>query len=143
MLQAAKILTRQVAAVLVVLSIAPALARNAGQWDDTATSVEVHQWYAKVTRPDSPGYSCCGDADAYYADSYRLGPNGEYIAILTDERDAAYDRMAGRITRAPGTEFVVPQIKFQTKYGNPTGHGVVFIGSTTGEVLCYIQPGGV
>lgn len=104
------------------------------QMDDAIAS-----WFRNLMQPDNPTVSCCGEADAYYADSYAVSEKGEYIAIITDERD---DAPLGRIPRAPGTKVTVPNSKIKFDRGNPTGRGVVFIGGT-GQVLCYVPPGGV
>ena len=62
-----------------------------------------------------------------------------YIAIITDERD---DAPLGRPHIAPGTRIAVPNRKMKWDAGNPTGHGVIFVG-LRGQVLCYVAPGGV
>jgi hypothetical protein len=36
----------------------------------------------------------------------------------------------------------VPNYKMKWDSGNPTGHGIIFIGSDA-SVLCYVPPGGV
>ena len=71
--------TLLLAAVLLATPI-----RDFGQWGETDPS--TRQWFQALMQPDNPYVSCCGEADAYYSDSYELGPNGEYIAIITDER---------------------------------------------------------
>jgi len=43
---------------------------------------------------------------------------------------------------ANGTRIPVPNRKMKWDKGNPTGHGIIFI-STTGDVYCYVTPGGV
>jgi hypothetical protein len=35
----------------------------------------------------------------------------------------------------------VPNTKIKWGSGNPTGHGIIFIGDL-GQVLCYLPPGG-
>jgi hypothetical protein len=80
--------------------------------------------------------SCCGEADAYWADSFEVDGD-RYVAIITDDRD-----MPGRPSIAAGTKFAVPNYKMKWDEGNPTGHGVIFIG-THGQIYCYIAPGGV
>jgi hypothetical protein len=78
--------------------------------------------------------SCCGSADAYYADNTDSGPNGETIAIITDIRA---DAPLGRQHITPGTKFVVPpnKIRKPPTY-NPMGHALIFIGGA-GTVFCY------
>jgi hypothetical protein len=92
-------------------------------------------------QPDNPRVSCCGEADAYWADSYEVDGD-EYVAIITDERGEAYDEKIGRVTREVGTKVPVPNRKIKWDRGNPTGHGIVFL-STGGHVTCYLPPGGI
>jgi hypothetical protein len=39
-----------------------------------------------------------------------------------------------------GKRFAVPNIKIKWDRGNPTGHGIIFIGYGE-EVYCYLPPG--
>lgn len=121
-------------------------ARDLGQWDNLANSEDIRRWFNSLMQPDAPQVSCCGPADAYYADSFKTDPQtGQYIAIVTDDRDDA----ALRRPHVPvGTEIVVPNAKLKWDQGNPTGHGVIFLGipyASTAEtyyhVYCYVTPG--
>jgi hypothetical protein len=76
-------------------------------------------------------------ADAYWVDSYEVKDN-QYIAIITDERD---DEPLNRPHIENGRRFVVPNSKIKWDSGNPTGHGIIFIGVGL-EVYCYLPPGG-
>jgi hypothetical protein len=118
------------------LQSAPAAARDLGQWEHQPTY--VRQWFQKLMQPDNPVASCCGEADAYWADSFEVN-DGRYVAIITDERP---DGPLGRPRREVGEKIVVPNNKIKWDEGNPTGHGVIFIG-VGGQVYCYITPGGV
>jgi hypothetical protein len=90
-------------------------------------------------RPDMPDSSCCGEADAYWADSFEMDrASGQYVAIVTDERD---DQPLGRPHVPLGTRIIVPNAKIKWSAGNPTGHGVIFMSG--GIVYCYVPPGGV
>ena len=121
-------------ALSALVMCAPALARDNGQWD--GQSAHIRQWFKSLMQPDNPHVSCCGEADAYWADSFEV--EGErYVAIITDDRD-----MPGRPAIAAGTKFSVPNHKMKWDEGNPTGHGVIFIG-TQGQIYCYVAPGGV
>jgi hypothetical protein len=51
-----------------VLSVANA--RDLGQWE--ATEPHIRQWYQALMQPDNPAVSCCGEADAYWADSFEV-----------------------------------------------------------------------
>jgi hypothetical protein len=42
---------------------------------------------------------------------------------------------------ADGTSIPVPNEKIKFDAGNPTGHGINFIGSE-GQVYCYVTPSG-
>ena len=125
------------ALAIAVLSAPPlGLARDNGQWE--ATDATVRAWYRELMQPDNPMMSCCGEADAYYADSFEMRDD-QYVAIITDTRD---DAPLGRPHVPSGTKVVVPNHKLKFDRGNPTGHGVIFI-STSRDVLCYVVPGGV
>lgn len=125
-----------VVAAVVLFLMWPAHARDAGQWQ--ATDADVRTWYRELKQPDNPRVSCCGEADAYYADSFEVAGDS-YVAIITDERD---DVPLGRPHIDPGTRIAVPNHKLKYDAGNPTGHGVIFVGGGK-QVLCYIVPGGV
>lgn len=114
--------------------------RDAGQWE--ATDADVRAWYRDLKQPDYPTVSCCGEADAYHADSFVV-ENGTTIAIITDTRD---DGPLGRPHIEPGTRIAVPDSKLKYDAGNPTGHGVIFVQQQQPgffNVLCYVTPGGV
>jgi hypothetical protein len=103
-------------------------ARDNGQWGDTPPS--VRQWFQSLMQPDNPHMSCCGEADAFEADIFEIDGD-HYVAIITD----------GKGVMSPGTRIAIPNQKMKWDKGNPTGHGIVFIGSR-GEVYCYVTPGG-
>lgn len=121
---------------IVVCLIAVALARDNGQWGDTDPGTS--KWVRSLMQPDNPYVSCCGDADAYWADSFRVD-HGQTIVTITDERP---DEPLGRLHRPSGTEVVVPDSKMKWDAGNPSGHGWLFL-SSDGNVFCYVTPGGV
>lgn len=130
-------------ALLAVFLATPALAWDPSQADKDHP--EISAWFGRQRVPDSPSSSCCGLADAYYADSVTT-EGDQHIAIITDERV-----VEGRVPIAPGTRFVVPPSKMNngSRAGkhdpNPTGHGIIFINPNAGEgasgVLCYFAPG--
>jgi len=119
-----------------MLFSSPAAARDLGQWENH--SPEVRRWFQSLMQPDSPMTSCCGEADAYWADSFGVDED-RYLAIITDERD---DEPLQRPHREPGERIVIPNNKIKWDQGNPTGHGIIFIG-VGGQVYCYVPPGGV
>jgi hypothetical protein len=89
-------------------------------------------------QPDVPSASCCGEADAYWADEIHVR-DGKTYAIVTDDRP---DEPRGRPHVDIGTEIEIPDHKLKWDKSNPTGHGIVFL-SRTRYVFCYVQPGGV
>lgn len=107
-----------------------------------------HQWVQTVQRPDIPGASCCGEADAFLADDFERGPNGELYAILTaDYPDAVSTDQEGNTVLSPspfrrGMKILIPPDRLITRPedANRSGHGVVYLRPTNGEVLCYSFP---
>lgn len=93
----------------------------------------LDQFYSGLMQPDATDRSCCGRADAYFADEVEE-QGGRLFAIITDTRD---DMPRGRRHIEPGTKFFVPPNKIRRPpSANPTGHTVIFIGSG-GDVYCY------
>jgi hypothetical protein len=115
--------------ILFVLVSLPALARDNGQWGNQPAY--LREWFQKLMQPDNPRMSCCGEADAFEADSFEVRGD-EYVAIITN----------GKGVIPEGTRITVPNQKLKWDEGNPTGHGIIFIGSN-GQVFCYVTPGGV
>jgi hypothetical protein len=91
----------------------------------------LRQWFQKLMQPDNPAMSCCGEADAFEADSFEVRDD-QYVAVITN----------GKGVIPEGTRIPVPNNKMKWDEGNPTGHGIIFIG-TGGQVYCYVTPGGV
>jgi hypothetical protein len=58
-------------------------ARDNGQWEEI--DPKVRAWYQELKQPDHPHMSCCGLADAYYADKV-VTRDGKNYAIITDTR---------------------------------------------------------
>lgn len=98
----------------------------------------LSRWFETLMQPDNPHASCCGYADAYWADDVRV-ENGQVIAIITDTRP---DGPLGRRHIPPGTRFVVPNHKLKFDRGNPTGHTVIFVNASD-QVLCFVQNTGI
>jgi hypothetical protein len=107
----------------------PADVHDNGQWADSPAA--VREWFQSLMQPDNPSVSCCGEADAFEADTFEVDGD-HYIAVITD----------GKGVIPNGTRFPVPNEKLKWDAGNPTGHGIIFIG-TTGQIYCYVAPGGV
>ena len=130
---------------ILLLSIHFARARDLGQWQNS--DPETRDWYQHLMQPDSTTASCCGEADAYWSDSFEV-KDGHYVAIITDTRP---DEPLRRPHIDAGTRIEIPDAKI--KFGpndpqaaeankNPTGHGIVFL-SRGGWVYCFVAPGGV
>ncbi len=116
-------------AIAALAMLMPATARDNGQWADSPAA--VRQWFQALMQPDNPYLSCCGEADAFEADTFEV-EGDHYIAVITD----------GKGVIPPGTRIPIPNAKMKWDAGNPTGHGIVFIGAQ-GQVYCYVAPGGV
>src|SRR5260370_575892 len=121
---------------LVFLWVGSALAHDSGQWEHSDPA--VREWYQSLMQPDVPNASCCGEADAYWADEIHVR-DGKTYATITDDRA---DEPRGRPHVDIGTEIEIPNNKLKWDKSNPTGHGIVFL-SRGGYVFCYVQPGGV
>jgi hypothetical protein len=106
-----------------------AVARDNGQWEGSPP--EVRRWSQGLRQPDNPAASCCGEANAYEADIFEVETD-HYVAIITD----------GKGDIPNGTKIAIPNNKMKWDEGNPTGHGIIFIG-LQGQVFCYVAPGGV
>jgi hypothetical protein len=99
------------------------------------------EFYAKLMQPDNVKTSCCGAADAYYADITEPCEKGDrpdcwLRAVITDTRPDSFEVMDEKgqtktINRAHldvGTRIVVPYTKQRKHYPeNPTDHGVIFV----------------
>ncbi len=107
---------------------------------------DLNQWYASLMQPDNPTVSCCGEADGYWCEDIHVkelvlqGVKQKATTCrITDNRpDEPLNRMHVDI----GTEIIIPDHKLTYKYGNPTGHSLVFL-SKMQYVYCFIQTGGI
>jgi hypothetical protein len=116
-------------AIVVAIGVVAAKARDNGQWADAPA--HVRQWFQSLKQPDHPRQSCCGEADAFEADSFEA-EGDHYVAIITN----------GKGLIPNGKRISVPNQKMKWDRGNPTGHGIIFIG-TQGQIYCYVTPGGL
>src|SRR6476620_5640247 len=107
------------AAILIaVLSASPfARARDNGQWE--GVDPKIRAWFNSLRQPDNPAVSCCGDADAYFADLMEV-KDGRMLATITDSR--------GNPIPA-GTVIEVPPQKVN-KDANIVGRIIIFLGGS-------------
>jgi hypothetical protein len=114
----ARLLAFSIALVPAALAVAPESA-DAGESDDGA-----NYWSHPRIR------SCCSEADAVYADEWRLQPDGSVIAKVTGgtSRTAEW---------APvGKVYLVPAYKVVDVPNNPTGRPLLFL-SRTLVLYCF------
>ena len=112
-----------------------ARAHDDGQW--TNSDPAIREWFQGLMQPDAPNASCCGEADAYWADEIHVRDGKTYATITDDRPDAPLRRQHVDV----GTEIEIPNHKLKWDRANPTGHGVVFL-SRSGYVFCFVQPTG-
>lgn len=117
------------AILFAIATVAPA--RDLGQWD--GSDPEMRAWFQGLRQPDNKSMSCCGEADAYFADSFVV-EDGTFFAIVTDDRP---DEPLGRPHVPVGTRVAIPPNKIMREGSNPTGHFVLFL-SSYGMVYCYV-----
>ena len=119
-----------------IFSIRFVRAHDKGQFENT--DPEVRAWYHSLMQPDAPNASCCGEADAYWADEIHVR-DGKTYATITDDRD---DRPLRRPHIPVGTEIEIPPNKLKWDKGNPTGHNILFV-SRGMYVFCFVQSSGI
>jgi hypothetical protein len=120
---------RSLSLTMAVAALASATqARDYGQWNDRPAKLLL--WFQSLMQPDHPQQSCCGEADAFEADRFEV-EGDHYVAVITD----------GRGLMANGTRLPVPNEKMKFDAGNPTGHGIIFVGNE-GQIYCYVTPSG-
>lgn len=124
-----------------VAFLCTAFARDNGQWENSDPAVS--DWFRTLKQPDNPTVSCCGEADAYWADEIHVR-DGKTFAVITDDRD---DGPLMRPHVDIGTEIEIPTNKLKWDRGNPTGHNVLFMHpggeSYTPTVWCFVQSSGI
>ena len=125
-----------ICAILAIVAALQAQARDLGQWENSDQT--IRNWYKSLMRPDAPTSSCCGEADAYWADRVVV-KDGKTFAIITDDRS---DEPSGRPHVPVGTEIEVPNVKLKWDMSNPTGHNIIFI-SRERYTFCFVQGTGI
>jgi hypothetical protein len=104
------------------------------EWESSPP--HVRQWFQNLKQPDNPRLSCCGEADSYEADLYEQDKDS-YVAIITGQGPAVKKPYIPE-----GTRLKVPNHKIKWDEGNPTGHGIIFVG-TNYTIFCYVPPTGI
>jgi hypothetical protein len=123
---------QQVLGLMTALAPSLPLIRYDPEWEKSPP--HIRKWFQSLMQPDHPRTSCCGEADAYEADLFeRDGKN--WVAVITGQGPG----VANKPYIAEGTRISVPNSKMKWDQGNPTGHGIIFIGGS-GEVYCYVTP---
>lgn len=113
------------ALIVACFIVASASGRDGGQWAQyQSENPGLSNWYARQRQPDQD-ISCCGPADAYWADEFEV-VDGEFYAIITDTRP---DEPLQRPHIPPGTRVLIPPQKHNDprKDPNPTLHAIVFV----------------
>jgi hypothetical protein len=116
------------------------------EYEGDAVGLQVcKDWISGVLQPHSKT-RCCGEGDAFIADEWEQGPDGGWVAIITEDYPSipVDDGEGGSFQSLgvpKGTRIPIdPQRMDDEHQGNPTGHGVVFL-SITGNgkmnVLCF------
>ncbi len=114
--------------------------------------VQCQEWISTVQRPDIRGASCCGSGDSFIADDFEI-IDGQLFAIISVDYPGvvspAPDSLDDGSQAAPaygvrkGQRILIPQEKVNHALedaNNTSGHGVVFLMPSTGDVLCYFFP---
>ena len=127
-----------IALAILLIIITAAFGRPGPQW--AQNDPERTAWFGRQMMPDNPSTSCCGEADAYYADGVEV-VDGTVYAIVTDDRP---DEPLGRPHVDVGTRIAIPAHKYKDTRAdpNPTGHTILFLGRDS-QVYCYLPDGGV
>lgn len=111
---------------------------------------KCQQGIRTLMRPDEPGASCCGEADAFITDNFVPAGNGDLWAIISadypDTPGAVQDDGSYSATTYGlkiGDRVFVPRAKINTdpaETWSSGGHGVIFLRPSDRMVLCYRYP---
>ena len=96
-------------------------ARDLGQWE--AVNPEIRQWYQALMQPDVPSASCCGDADAYWADDVHVRDGKTYATSGTTRATTRpmTPPMTGPTNRAAGLILILGRkLRFRTTSSSGT-----------------------
>lgn len=136
-----KIILLTLALIFAALAVATHKA-PAAEW---STDPVIRKFFRSLVRPDNAYQSCCGEADSYFADQFEVDSNGDYIAIITDDREdeVPADNLNPSVSedgvdteppgphmrqhRAIGARVHVPAERVGCTKPNITGHGLLFM----------------
>lgn len=108
------LVTATVACFIIMVSIGVARAQ-VGFWDRPAIR------------------ACCSEADALYADDWRVMADGSIIAKVTGGGPR------GHAWAPVGREYKIPRDKVRDREGNPTGRPLLFLNKHNQEwVFCFV-----
>lgn len=77
--------------------------------------------------------SCCGVADAVYADQWTILADGSVMATVT----GGSQQVASWVQSVIGKTYHVPADKVIDVPGNPTGRALLFVHPTTHGLYCF------
>ncbi len=77
--------------------------------------------------------ACCSQADAVFADTWIIQPDGSVLATVT----GATSRTAVWAQVLVGRTYLVPANRVLRIPGNPTGRALLFLGPNVGQVFCF------
>jgi hypothetical protein len=152
------------AAIAMLLALGHGPARSA-EYENVEPTPPLIEQYRQPNLRDKGGRlleasrsnSCCGRADAYWADEFERDEKGHLVAIITDPRDDDLFRGEAkegesRVHLPIGTRIPIPDekvITFEEQPSNTTGHGWVWASVYVDEVdgritaitvICYLYP---
>lgn len=117
--------------ILGVVACAFALGLIAGAGRARAEIATGSWWQAPAVR------ACCSDADAVFADDWRILPDGSIRATVTGGGPRNHDW-------APiGREYVVPADRILREPGNPTGRPLLFLRRGDLHLYCFAMGAGI
>ena len=115
-------------AILIIAALS-ALVVAAGIGLSTAVKADQSWWDRPAIR------ACCSDADALYADDWRVNPDGSITAMVTGggPRNHAW---------APvGRVYEIPADKVRSNEGNPIGRPLIFVNPHNNDIVLCFVPG--
>lgn len=97
------------------------------------------QTFTNKPLPDSSWWGtpaimkCCSEADAVYADEFRVNHDGTLTVTVTGTGPRNHEWAVPLL----GREFTVQPWQVVNEPGNPTGRAILFIAPMSNHVYCY------